>query len=709
MRKLLLTTAAVAAAIGLAGCSKTPMQDTPASETRYTFTDERDGQKYNAVKIGAQTWMAENLNYPASDSSWCYEDNADSCAKYGRLYNWDAAFTACPAGWHLPTRREWDILITTAGGKNVAGGNLKKPRIGFGSHDITNVYGFSMLPGGFRHSDEYDPLNNPPGCFRQETFTLAGSCGYWWTATKGGGSAYNFAACSDVYVEEQAVYVKHGLSVRCLRDEDPHTVTVSSISPCVSGGGRFEKGEIIIIQTGTVPGKQFKKWTSASGAVDFVNANHPTTAFTMPAEDVTVTALFDTIIAQIDTFTDTRNGKTYKTAVIGGQRWMAENLNYRTGKSWCSGNNNSNCDKYGRLYDFRTAIAVCPTGWHLPSRTEWDNLAVAAGGLGTSAPGGTPIIAVLIDDSNGGISGTGAVKLKAKSGWGDLRRRGGDRSIESGNGTDDYGFSALSNGSFWWTAVRRRNAAYSRFISISGNVFEDLIDAADGRLVRCVQNKNDTTYEKAEIERMKKEAELSVEKNTGHFTDSRDGKTYRTIKIGGKRWMAQNLDYDTLKGLAAWCYDNKDDSCKKYGMLYDWERAMIVCPSGWHLPSRKEWESLVVTAGDERDPYNEGDSYWYGAAKKLKARSGWVGDKGKSGNGTDDYGFSALPGGYRNRLNRLFNMAGNHGRWWTSTASNENNTYIYTRTIYHNDDYVDVDDEDDDENGYSVRCVADGP
>ena len=130
----------------------------------------------------------------------------------------------------------------------------------------------------------------------------------------------------------------------------------------------------------------------------------------------------------------------------------------------------------------------------------------------------------------------------------------------------------------------------------------------------------------------------------GTFTDSRDGKTYKIVKIGEQVWMAQNLDY-----VSGSCYDNKSENCEKYGRLYDWVTAMTlpescneeceieiknphqgICPSGWHLPNSKEWQILIDFAGGDKV-----------AGKKLKAKEGWS----NKGNGTDDYGFSALPSG----------------------------------------------------------------
>ncbi|MBO7512721.1 MAG: fibrobacter succinogenes major paralogous domain-containing protein [Fibrobacter sp.] len=114
-----------------------------------TLVDKRDGTKYRTVKIGNQTWMAENLNYK-SDSSFCYNNKEDNCAKYGRLYKWHAALTACPDGWHLPSKAEFETLIESVGGQQVAGKSLKSKKGWTDSGNGSDDFGFSALPAGFR-------------------------------------------------------------------------------------------------------------------------------------------------------------------------------------------------------------------------------------------------------------------------------------------------------------------------------------------------------------------------------------------------------------------------------------------------------------------------------------------------------------------------------------------------------------------------------
>jgi uncharacterized protein (TIGR02145 family) len=183
------------------------------------------------------------------------------------------------------------------------------------------------------------------------------------------------------------------------------------------------------------------------------------------------------------------------------------------------------------------------------------------------------------------------------------------------------------------------------------------------------------------------------------LTDTRDGQTYKTVKIGTQTWMAQNINYKTKGG--SWCYNDSTSYCKKYGRLYDWNTATTVCPKGWKLPSREDWDQLAESVGGRKIDNYDSWHDWLDAGKKLKSTSGWY----NNDNGKDDVGFSALPGGYR-RYNGDFNYAGNYGLWWT--ASEYSDSYAYRRNMDYNKDHLNENDNGKGI-GFSVRCVADRP
>ncbi|MDR0331648.1 MAG: DUF3298 domain-containing protein [Chitinispirillales bacterium] len=174
----------------------------------------------------------------------------------------------------------------------------------------------------------------------------------------------------------------------------------------------------------------------------------------------------------------------------------------------------------------------------------------------------------------------------------------------------------------------------------------------------------------------------------GSFTDSRDKQKYRTVKIGAQTWMAENLNYKTG---GAWCYGGGEPNCKTYGRLYDWETSKLVCPGGWHLPSREEWGKLVEAMGDKP------------VGKALKSKTGWDDYEGKSGNGTNDFGFSALPGGQRDPDGE-FAAIGRNGFWWSPS---EGGLGRVAYVLGGDGDGVTEMDADP-RGGFSVRCVQDG-
>jgi uncharacterized protein (TIGR02145 family) len=184
------------------------------TEKPQPFVDVRDGKKYNVVRIGAKVWMTENLNYqPQSGNSWCYENNNSNCALCGRLYDWNTAMKACPAGWHLPEDNEWNYLFAMTGGY-LAGKNLKTKSGWRTKGNGTDAYGFSAFPCGRRDTDG--------------RFYSGNIGGHWWTAMEHDASkAYR----QIIYYEHDGLlgssgdgvnngYVNKGiaLSVRCVMD-----------------------------------------------------------------------------------------------------------------------------------------------------------------------------------------------------------------------------------------------------------------------------------------------------------------------------------------------------------------------------------------------------------------------------------------------------------------------------------------------------------
>jgi len=189
------------------------------------------------------------------------------------------------------------------------------------------------------------------------------------------------------------------------------------------------------------------------------------------------------------------------------------------------------------------------------------------------------------------------------------------------------------------------------------------------------------------------------------------GQTYRTVRIGEQVWFADNLNYAPSSGTFISC-DTYD--CATYGRLYDWSTAMVfssscnsnscsnqiqskhqgICPSGWHIPSYDEWNTLSSYVQS-----NSGCSSC--DARLLKTASGW----NSGGNGTNQYGFSALPGGYGDS-GGSFNDVGYYGNWWSAGENVYNSDNAYSRDMYYSYDlaYWYYDNK-----SYlqSVRCVQD--
>ena len=405
-------------------------------------------------------------------------------------------------------------------------------------------------------------------------------------------------------------------------------------------------------------------------------------------------------------FVDLRDGQTYRTVKIGEQIWMAENLNYETNFSSCYGKNDSDCTKYGRLYQWSAAMdsaaiftnnsegcgnnaicipiypvrGVCPEGWHLPTRAEWRTLFMETGDTLTSSK-----------------------KLKSTFGWEDYQGK-------DGNGSDSVGFMALPVGymrygdsyyrgiqAYFWTSETGGGeiGAEGAYVIFLNNEYENARVFHYANYLRCSVRclKDDENLDTVKCDE-------KVDKNC--LLDERDGQRYKTVEIGNQVWMAENLNYVTDSST---CYRKMNRFCRKYGRLYIWADAVGksesecgegeecslpsgniqgVCPNGWHLPSLAEWKELfeVVKYSDY-----------------IKSDSIWTRGYGNS----DRFGFNALPAGYmigRGGYDYFHSGTG----FWSSTESRQGLAYglklVYNGTTNKLQEWTE-------DFGLSVRCVKD--
>ena len=186
------------------------------------------------------------------------------------------------------------------------------------------------------------------------------------------------------------------------------------------------------------------------------------------------------------------------------------------------------------------------------------------------------------------------------------------------------------------------------------------------------------------------------------FTDSRDGQSYDVVKIGNLSWMAENLNYATEMSV---CPDGDSRNCKRLGRLYTWVDAKTVCPEGWRLPTSADFAQILAQSldGNPGAVSNE-------AGAKLKSREGWF----KKGNGSDDFGFNALPAGYRGAVLKTddgtvtggkFDGIGGYAYFWSATEDAENpesNAYYLFLSFSSDAASINVFAKED---YRSVRCV----
>ncbi|WP_290737555.1 FISUMP domain-containing protein [Fibrobacter sp. UBA3718] len=427
------------------------------------------------------------------------------------------------------------------------------------------------------------------------------------------------------------------------------------------------------------------------------------------------------------TMTDPRDGKTYKTVDVEGTIWMAENLNYtdhEVGKSYCFKGDEEICKLYGRLYSRDAAMnsskceygascllgndpiqGVCPDGWHIPTYSETQTLVT--------------------------LAGKKAQPLMSTIGWGT------EDSLYINPGIDTYGLSFVGTGqydtkdgfndigefTFMWVYYQSSKMYY---LLIRGKDNEAFINDFDGYesnfSVRCVKGdgvvpSSSSSVSSSSVSSSSRTKQAGAEPlleaadeqfnpdiEYGTMTDSRDGKTYKTVKVGSATWMAENLNYAGNEIGVSTCFNDDDRFCELYGHFYSRSAAMNssscayksscdlgtghiqgICPDGWHIPTNKEAQDLVNLAS--------------GHALPLMSAKGW-----KTGitPGTDTYGLSFVGTGCY-CSDDGFHSLGEYGRLWVYYASSTQ----YYIVIRGSENEAEVWDYNDEECYNPVRCVKD--
>jgi uncharacterized protein (TIGR02145 family) len=698
-----------------------------------TLNDIRDGNLYRTVKIGGLTWMAQNLNYKTAGSR-CYDNVLSRCKQYGMLYDWNTANAICPAGWHLPTVIEWQDLFERAGGTDIAGKKLKA-KSGWGGSDGggngngTDAYGFSAMPGG-----RYSGGN----------FHYAGSFGGWWTdAERDSGSAWRRGIQYDYDIVDMRNGGKgDGLSVRCVADGG--SAGVETGVKTGSAGADFKDAEtgleMVFVKGGTfimgcteeqdkceddeMPARAVSVsdfyigrfavtqglWKAVTGGLpDGVSHGHGK-GNNYPVYNVSWDDAQKFILAL-----NSKSGKVYRLPTAAEWEYAARGGANSRGYTYSGSNNigdvawyNGNSRKKKHpvgvkapnelgLYDMSGNVAEWMNDWH-ESYYRGDvhiNPQGPASGYCRALRGGCYDCCA----ADCRVSDKGCWKPDESGDFIGFRLALPAAQKISESEFASSGRVSGNDGAFWMT-LRAKTGG-----TVSAKPAKTFFNAGETVKIKASPQKgfafdrwtgaggqvaNDTSATASVTVNSNMAITANFRVIHGSLSDTRNGKIYKTVKIGRKRWMAENLNYQP-PSLNSWCYENSADSCEKYGRLYDWQSAMIACPPGWHLPGVKEWSSLIDAVG--------GKSV---AGRMLKATSGWGTEY--DGSGTDEYGFSALPGGFRSYNIDRFGFAGHSGIWWTATAETGSSTAenadmsIMGSLASVNSNYK--------SHGYSVRCVG---
>lgn len=401
---------------------------------------------------------------------------------------------------------------------------------------------------------------------------------------------------------------------------------------------------------------------------------------------------------------DVRDGEQYRTVRIGNQLWMAENLRFYDTLWSPTLPDYSEADEYGRLYTYGAAMAghdyidsgynegICPVGWHLPSMAEFD---VLKNFVSEFCPS---VDSCLRSTEGWDFAGNDRFGFNAKhSSETNIARYWTSNSADAGMRINtDHGYTYRSNSSDAVMYVLRDSYGYDTFgaeFAAKGNLFyvrcvkgsevdsaaymdnylkgrENMIEYLSSSAAYQAYLSSSSAAEWARVQQGAKKY-FNPDLNYGEFVDARDGQTYGYLQIGNYTWMAENMkvdltdffSYKCISALLTCRYPTREDSIAYYehGLAYSDSLLDQVCPSGWHVPSKAEWEDLFSVDSN--------------AGSYLATDGNWPAGDGLFNKNeiTNSTGFTAIAtDGAQTRFNETY--------FWTSTDSLE--VSIKIDTVY---------------------------
>lgn len=721
----------------------------PTPEPDPVLKDNRDNHEYAIVEIGNQTWMAENLAFlPFVNASteisyneerfYVYNYNGEDVTEaknqaefklYGVLYNWNAALSACPAGWRLPTDYDWMILEQTLGltetqvketsWRGTTEGKALKATSGWNSNgNGTDEYGFAALPGGnLRGSNKFMELGNDA---------------YWWTASE---YSKDFAWYRKLSTGMRTIYRdglnrNNGFSVRCMQSDYnvqlPQVKTgaasdLTANSVILNGQVISDGGEQLAARgffwsaTNTDPGFDNLMELVEGGIGTFqveINDLEPNTTYYYRAF---ATNSAGTALGEVLSFktpaaatvpvlsVQAATSVTLNSAVLHGtvldDGGSAISLR---GFFWSATNPNPGFENVMEIVEGTNgAFSAAIDGLEYNTTYYFRAFAMNESGTGMSAV----LSFKTADDPNVALpvltTTYDAFNSKFLTMAGIVENNGGAEIIEQG---------------FYWSESKFTEPSANQHKVVAtpgqGMFFYTLNNMTPGQTVwfmAYATNRKGLGYGEPVVVRLFE---------PGIFRDHRDGMEYAFVSIGEQTWMASNLAYmpqvSPPEAVDQWSpryyvynYSGSNVEAAKetfnyfmLGVLYNLPAALDACPGGWHLPSDNEWKQMERFLGIPENEINQQFTI-RGTNQGTKLKSIYF-DWYLNGEGTDDFGFDAYAGGFNS--GGFFQGHQMFGGWWSAVPLSEGGAsirelgYNYSgiRYTYANGKW-----------GYSVRCVKD--